>query len=135
MDHAAGCVFRVRVLAAGRESLGPKARGLHRKQKDGPQKWQALCRLPSEEQMIENIFRAVVAGRTALNLSQHQLAELSGLHKSTIIKIESGDLVVKLRSINALFDVFKKYGLEFAISNNYMTFKLNFKEDKNVRQH
>ena len=85
--------------------------------------------------MIENIFRAVVAGRIALNLSQHQLAELSGLHKSTIIKIESGDLVVKLRSINALFDVFKKHGLEFAISNNYMTFKLNFKEDKNVRQH
>lgn len=135
MDHAAGCVFRMRVLAAGRESLGPKARGLHSKQKDGPQKWQALCRLPSEGQMIQNIFRAVIAGRKALDLSQNQLAELSGLHKSTIVKIESGDLVVKLRSVNALFDVFKKHGLEFTISNNDMTFKLNFDGGKNVRQH
>ena len=85
--------------------------------------------------MIENIFRAVIAGRTALNLSQNQLAELSGLNRTTIIKIESGDLVVKLRSINALFDVFKKHGIEFTISNNDMTFKLNLNGDKNVRQH
>ena len=85
--------------------------------------------------MIQNIFRAVIAGRKALDLSQNQLAELSGLHKSTIVKIESGDLVVKLRSVNALFDVFKNHGLEFTISNNDMTFKLNFDEDKNVRQH
>lgn len=85
--------------------------------------------------MIQNIFRAVIAGRKALDLSQNQLAELSGLHKSTIVKIESGDLVVKLRSVNALFDVFKNHGLEFTISNNDMTFKLNFNEGKNVRQH
>lgn len=85
--------------------------------------------------MIQNIFKAVVIGRNALNLSQAQLAELSGLHKSTIVKIESGDLVVKLRSVNALFDVFKKHGIEFTVSNSDMTFKLNFNEDKNVRQH
>jgi transcriptional regulator with XRE-family HTH domain len=85
--------------------------------------------------MIHNIFRAVIAGRNALNLSQNQLAELSGLNRTTINKIESGDLVVKLKSINAVFDVFEKMGLEFTFSNNSMSFNINFKEGQNVRQH
>jgi DNA-binding XRE family transcriptional regulator len=85
--------------------------------------------------MIQNLFRAVIAGRNTLNLSQKQLAELSGIGRQTIVKIENGDMVVKLKSINALFDVFEKMGLEFTFSNNAMSFNINLKEGQNVRQH
>jgi len=51
------------------------------------------------------------AGRTALGLSQRDLARLVNLHYSALARFESGHLRLKQDHIDRIFDYFQKAGI------------------------
>lgn len=67
----------------------------------------------TEEELKSEIANSVKKIREDLNLSQVQFAELVGVHRSTISKIESQDLNVSLITFNSIAD---KCGYDFAFT-------------------
>lgn len=65
----------------------------------------------TEEELKFEIANSVKKIREDLNLSQVQFAELVGVHRSTISKIESRDLNVSLIMLNSIAD---KCGYDFS---------------------
>jgi predicted transcriptional regulator len=64
--------------------------------------------LPSSAQLV--------AARALLQLEQRELAELSGLHVSTLVRMEAAGWAVipgTTTSINRVLDVLEKRGVEF----------------------
>jgi transcriptional regulator with XRE-family HTH domain len=53
------------------------------------------------------------AARVALNISQRELAKLSGVGQRTILRIERNDETVTLESRRRLQDAFEKAGVVF----------------------
>ena len=67
----------------------------------------------TEEELKSEIANSVKKIREDLNLSQVQIAESVGVHRSTISKIESKDLNVSLMTLNLIAD---KCGYDFAFT-------------------
>jgi transcriptional regulator with XRE-family HTH domain len=56
--------------------------------------------------------RELKAAREQLDWSQQQLAEAIGVNRSTILRYESGEIVIPKRSDIALKKVFKERGIK-----------------------
>ena len=65
----------------------------------------------TEEELKSEIANSVKKIREELQMSQSQFADLAGLHRSTISKIESQDLNVSLITFNSIAD---KCGYDFS---------------------
>lgn len=81
---------------------------------------------------ISDTLRALRAARALVDLSQEQVAELAGVSRRTVVRIESGGKGIAIEALEKVRIAFEKEGVEFLPSTGELGPGVALRRQKNV---